>query len=132
LKGAGLPEKAVLGFRPEALRFSGTGSGHQVNEPRMDTDEHGRGGCGDGEGCAGVQPEIRNPKSEIVLRGTVDMVEPMGAETFVQVALDRGARFTARGQEEWRGEPGTRAEFALDVRHAHFFDAETGAALLNV
>jgi multiple sugar transport system ATP-binding protein len=95
----GFPERAVLGFRPEALTAVGP------ETPPF----------------AGVRP--------LVLAGTVDVVEPMGAETFVQVVMEGGARFTARVPGDWRGDPGTRAEFALDVRHLHLFDTETGRAL---
>jgi multiple sugar transport system ATP-binding protein len=99
LKGGGLPERATLGFRPEALT------------------------------AAEEKPGGRDPEAEITLRGTVDMVEPMGAETFVQVVMAGGARFTARVPGDWGGAPGADAAFALDTRRAHFFDAETGAAL---
>jgi ABC-type sugar transport system ATPase subunit len=95
----GLPGKAALGFRPEALT------------------------------AAGEAPGGGRAEAGITLRGTVDIVEPMGAETFVQVVMDGGARFTARVPGSWRGAPETRAAFALDLRDAHFFDAETGAAL---
>ena len=90
---AGLPARALLGFRPEAVESVGSAE------------------------AAGV------------LRGTVDVVEPMGAETFVQVVMEGGARFVARVPAEWRGQPGTEAAFALNAEKAHLFDAETGQVI---
>ncbi|MDX9868175.1 MAG: sn-glycerol-3-phosphate ABC transporter ATP-binding protein UgpC [Kiritimatiellia bacterium] len=59
------------------------------------------------------------------LRGTVDGVEPMGAETFVQLVAEGGTRLTARVHPDRVLTPGAAADFPLDMRHALFFDAET-------
>ena len=78
----------------------------------------------------GFRPEavesVGSAETAAVLRGIVDVVEPMGAETFVQVAMADGKKFVARVPAEWRGAPGTEAAFALDMAKAHLFDAETG------
>ncbi|MDR2849218.1 MAG: sn-glycerol-3-phosphate ABC transporter ATP-binding protein UgpC [Verrucomicrobiota bacterium] len=94
----------------------------------------GGGGRLPGRVHVGFRPEAVRagegaPASAVRLRGVIDMVEPMGAETFVQVAMAGGARFTARVPGDWRGAPGEEAAFALDARQAHLFDRETGAAL---
>jgi multiple sugar transport system ATP-binding protein len=43
------------------------------------------------------------------------------------LAEDRRARLTARLQGHHRLQPGDRVRLALDVRHLHFFDPETGS-----
>ncbi|NLC82357.1 MAG: TOBE domain-containing protein [Lentisphaerae bacterium] len=61
--------------------------------------------------------------------GTVDVVEPMGAETFVQVVAADGTRIVARVGAEHTFEPGATVALPLDCGQLRFFDAATGRAV---
>ncbi|HOE60233.1 MAG TPA: sn-glycerol-3-phosphate ABC transporter ATP-binding protein UgpC [Kiritimatiellia bacterium] len=82
----------------------------------------------DREVLLGFRPEALGADDAaggVSLRGTVDGVEPMGAETFVQLVAEGGTRLIARVHPDRVLTPGTVADFPLDMRHALFFDAET-------
>ena len=64
-----------------------------------------------------------------VVCGTVDVVEPMGSETFVQLVTGEGTRVVARVGAERVFVPGTDVALPLDLEHVHFFDALSGAAV---
>ena len=64
-----------------------------------------------------------------VVRGTVDVVEPMGAETFVQVVAEDGLRIVARVSPDSVFAPGVPVELPVSLEHAVFFDAATGLAI---
>ena len=91
--------------------------------------------CGGREVLMGFRPEALTPVPPqeggvgAQLRGTVDVVEPMGAETFVQVVLSDGARVIARVSPECALKPGDAAAFSVALEHAVFFDAATGLAV---
>ena len=61
--------------------------------------------------------------------GTVDVVEPMGAETFVQVLMSDGTRIVARVGAERAFVPGTTVALPLDCGQLRFFDAKSGQAI---
>lgn len=61
--------------------------------------------------------------------GTVDVVEPMGAETFVQVLMSDGTRIVARVGAECTFVPGTMVALPLDCGQLRFFEAESGKAI---
>jgi multiple sugar transport system ATP-binding protein len=61
--------------------------------------------------------------------GTVDVVEPMGAETFVQVVAADGTRIVARVGAEHTFEPGATVALPLDCDRLRFFEAATGQAI---
>ena len=61
--------------------------------------------------------------------GTVDVVEPMGAETFVQVVAADGTRIVARVGAEHTFEPGATVALPLDCGRLRFFEAATGQAI---
>ncbi len=61
--------------------------------------------------------------------GTVDVVEPMGAETFVQVVAADGTRIVARVGAEYTFEPGATVALPLDCGQLRFFEAATGQAI---
>ena len=63
------------------------------------------------------------------VRGVVDVVEPMGAETFVQVVMEDGTRVVARVSPDRVFAPGATVELPVALEHAVFFDAETGQAI---
>jgi multiple sugar transport system ATP-binding protein len=58
-------------------------------------------------------------------RGVVYVVEPMGAETYVTVALETG-RVTARAPAGFEPATGKVASLHPDLAHAAWFDAATG------
>ena len=61
--------------------------------------------------------------------GTVDVVEPMGAETFVQVLMSDGTRIVARVGAECTFVPGTTVALPLDCGQLRFFEAASGQAI---
>ena len=63
------------------------------------------------------------------VRGVVDVVEPMGAETFVQVVTKDGTRVVARVSPDCVFVPGAEVEMPVSLEHAVFFDAVTGCAI---
>ena len=62
------------------------------------------------------------------LRGTVDVVEMLGAEQHVHVAVE-GYSLTARIPREHPGKAGETVTLATEPRHLHLFDHESGDAL---
>jgi len=83
----------------------------------------------DREIVMGFRPEaLRVSADEAGCRicGTVDMLEPLGAESFVHLAADCGAKVVARLGPECAFRPGQRLALELDIRQTHFFDAATG------
>jgi multiple sugar transport system ATP-binding protein len=64
-----------------------------------------------------------------VVCGTVDVVEPMGSETFVQVVAGCGTRIVARVGADRVFTPGAAVSLPLDLEHALYFDGETGVAV---
>lgn len=85
----------------------------------------------------GIRPEdiadahtVANPPPERCLTATVDVSEPMGAETYIY--LDTGATsFIARVRSSDRYDIGARLKVALDMNKAHLFDAKSEAVLLG-
>ena len=63
------------------------------------------------------------------VRGTVDVVEPMGAETFVQVVAEDGTRVVARVSPDRAFVAGAAVEMSVSLERAVFFDALTGLAI---
>ena len=80
----------------------------------------------------GIRPEsIGSPEAERnpdapKIRSKVDVVEPMGAETFLY--LDKG--FIARIDPHRACAPGDEIELAMDQSKAHLFDAESGVRVI--
>ena len=85
----------------------------------------------------GFRPEALGAAGEMApgcvccIRGTVDVVEPMGAETFVQVVMEDGTRVVARVSPECAFTPGATVVLPVSLEHAVFFDAATGRAIGN-
>jgi len=81
------------------------------------------------ETLLGFRPEALGAENgsamEARLRGTVDVVEPMGNETFVQLVAEGGTRVTARVSPECVLTPGTTVGLPVDMRHALFFDVQS-------
>jgi multiple sugar transport system ATP-binding protein len=70
------------------------------------------------------------PSCTVSLPGDVEVVEPLGAETFV-VASVAGKSLTARFPSRSGVTPSTRVTLALDPAHVHVFDPGTGANVLG-
>ena len=78
----------------------------------------------------GFRPEaLGGTLAGTAVRGMVDVVEPMGSETYVQVVSEDGTRLTARVGAERVFVPGTAVELAVDMANALFFDAATGTVI---
>ena len=79
------------------------------------------------EACfVGFRPEHVRPGVEgrLVMEGTVDMVEPTGADVF---ALIECGGFSVRGRFSDNGvQAGRRVRFSVDDRDLHLFDGVTG------
>ena len=65
-------------------------------------------------------------EADDTVRGTVDVVEPMGAETFVQFITDGGSRITARVAPDVALRAGEAVAFRVNMRQVRWFDAATG------
>ncbi len=67
-----------------------------------------------------------------MVRGTVDVVEPMGSETYVQVVTGAGTRVVARVGADRVFVPGSEVTLPLDLDDVRFFDAASGCAVEKV
>ncbi|MBO0828925.1 MAG: sn-glycerol-3-phosphate ABC transporter ATP-binding protein UgpC [Streptosporangiales bacterium] len=83
----------------------------------------------------GVRPERLTPtgrgdaeSASCTIEGVVEVVEPLGSEQHVLVAVGEQT-VTAKGPREEHFEIGEKVVFALDPGHLHIFDAESGEAL---
>ncbi|MDD4101699.1 MAG: sn-glycerol-3-phosphate ABC transporter ATP-binding protein UgpC [Kiritimatiellae bacterium] len=77
----------------------------------------------------GAVPE--RSEGNAVVSGTVDVVEPMGAETYVQMIMHGGGRVVARVGSDQHFEAGTERALPVDLTAACIFDAESGSAVLT-
>jgi multiple sugar transport system ATP-binding protein len=75
-----------------------------------------------------LAPEEQAPSAEVVVRGTVEVAEMLGAEQYVHVAVD-GGTLTARLPRDQRVDVDEIVTFAAASRDLHLFDERTGAAL---
>ncbi len=83
----------------------------------------------------GIRPEdveeklfAPNPDPACVFTATVEVAEPMGAETFLY--LNSGQHtFVSRSRGQSKVDVNHRIELAASMKHAHFFDPETGLRL---
>jgi len=65
------------------------------------------------------------------IRGVVDVVEPMGAETFVQLVTFDSSRVVARVGADCLFVPGSEVTLPVDLGNVRFFDAASGCAIMN-
>ncbi len=86
-------------------------------------------------GFVGLRPENLHLQAagQGALQGQVELVEALGAETLVYVALPGGAQLVARQSQRTRLQIGQAVGLSLDADAAHLFDAggrvtRTGAA----
>jgi multiple sugar transport system ATP-binding protein len=69
--------------------------------------------------------EAKHPVPEWIVEALAEVIEPLGAETYLYAA-SAGQSFAARVQP---GGQAGKVSFIFDLRHAHFFDPETGKAV---
>jgi multiple sugar transport system ATP-binding protein len=109
-----------------------TGDGDQPGPLRLPLDEASAGAAAPVVGQAvvlGVRPEdIRPGESGAALAGRIDVVEPMGAETFVHLVCG-GHTLIARLEPSARPARGDTLPFRFAPGKLHLFDAASGAAL---
>ena len=74
-----------------------------------------RGGAGEGQ---------------VALRAQVEVVEPLGSETLVTVAIGE-QRLIARFPPRTGISPGENVDLAFDPAHVHLFDPGSGASVLR-
>ena len=78
--------------------------------------------------CLALVSESDAATAEVAVRGTVQVVEMLGAEQYVHVATDGGA-LTARVPRQRAVKVDETVTFAAAARDVHLFDRETGRAL---
>lgn len=74
----------------------------------------------------GVRPEALRFASDGALRGTVEVVEPQGAQTLVSVRLVDGTLVYANAGKIAKQRTGDAVQLAFDWAEAHLFDAKNG------
>ena len=88
----------------------------------------------DGPATLGVRPEAVAPAPEgaagAILDAEVDVVEPMGAETYVYAAAE-GASFVSRAPAGTSVRAGSRARFLLDLDRASLFGPDGRSLVLR-
>jgi len=75
--------------------------------------------------CAPPPP---NAPGGCTVQATVQLVQPMGHETCLHLAGHAGS-FIARVPAAYPARPNQQLSLAFDLRHAHFFDPVSGAAV---
>ena len=93
-------------------------------------------GPGDGQVTLGIRPEdiedaefVAGAGPDELLEVTVDLAEPLGAETIAHFDVGSEAAFTARLSPRTAVRAGRRAKLAVDVERLHLFDPVSGASL---
>ena len=78
----------------------------------------------------GIRPEDLTPvpASQALLKGTISVVEPLGAETLLYVDVD-GIEVIASGPGRQAPEPGTSIFLGAATETLHLFDKASGVAL---
>ena len=91
---------------------------------------------GTGEVALGIRPEdiedaefVPGAGAEEVLEVTVDLAEPLGAETIAHFDVGPEAPFTARLSPRTTVRAGRRVKLAVDVDRLHLFDPVSGQSL---
>jgi len=83
-----------------------------------------------GDRIMGFRPETMTlcdaAAPDAVVRGTVDVVEPMGAETYVQVITADNGRVVARVAPDAAVRTGQTVAFQVQMERVCWFDAQTG------
>jgi multiple sugar transport system ATP-binding protein len=92
--------------------------------------------AGDGQLTLGIRPEdiedaefVASAGPDELLEVTVDLAEPLGAETIAHFDVGSEAPFTARLSPRTAVRAGRRVKLAVDVERLHVFDPVSGASL---
>ncbi len=92
--------------------------------------------AGGGDVALGVRPEdiedaefVPGAGPDELLEVTVDLAEPLGAETIVHFDAAPGAPFTARLSPRSTVRAGRPVKLAVDVERLHLFDPVSGLSL---
>jgi multiple sugar transport system ATP-binding protein len=78
--------------------------------------------------CLALASESEAQRADVAVRGTVQVVEMLGAEHYVHVKTDAGT-LTARVPRHQPVKVDDTVTFAASARDVHLFDRETGRAL---
>jgi multiple sugar transport system ATP-binding protein len=81
------------------------------------------------EAILGVRPEhlrlVGNGAAENSIPGVVDIVEPQGSTTILQVGVGAGTKIIAQVAEQWGRQPGERLLLSIPPDAIHLFDPST-------
>jgi multiple sugar transport system ATP-binding protein len=106
----------------------------QLKVPLPQKWREGAGGYVGRKVVFGIRPEdfVEREKDDgsafVGIKAKVEVVEPMGIETYLYLSIDRHA-FMARVDSDTNVSVGEEIELGLGMRHAHLFDAETERAI---
>lgn len=113
-------------------KLSGAGKEVEIGDFRCALKGKACGAISHGKVLLGVRPEhlriSREPKRKS-LRGKVSVVEPMGYETWVEIAW-QGKRLTGKAASDFEARPGEEVFAEVDWGRIHLFDAEEGSRIL--
>ena len=77
----------------------------------------------------GIRPEhlrlVGNGQTENPIPGVVDVVEPQGSTTILQVSVGAGTKIIAQVNEQWGRQPGERLQLSVPPDAIHLFDPST-------
>jgi ABC-type sugar transport system ATPase subunit len=73
----------------------------------------------------------RNPAGVAtnVIRGIVDVVEPQGATTILQMSIGQGKKILALINEQWGREAGEKLTLTVESNLIHVFDPKTDESI---
>ncbi len=95
--------------------------------PQLSTLFSGAGGVAlPAGGFVGLRPEnvVLQPAGQGQIQGTVELVEALGAETLIYVAMGSGAQIVARQNTRTALHAGNAVGVQIDAASAHLFDAQ--------
>ena len=132
---AGFLGSPPMNFIKGTLHPSGSGHVFQETGGPVAVEFHGRGNLGAYSGktvtlgtrpehCSWVQGD--SPRSANEFEATVEIVEPLGAETFLHLNTGTNQILSRIHNTVDRAEAGHRLRFKIDAERAHLFDAEAG------
>ena len=74
---------------------------------------------------------VRNPESSTrnVIKGAVEVVEPQGATTILQINIGQEKKIIAQINEQWGREAGERLKLTVASDLIHLFDPNTDESI---
>ena len=79
----------------------------------------------------GFRPQSLRENDGGPIRGTVEIVDPTGGESYVRLRLDEGHHITARIDGVTKLRAGDTARFGLDPADLHLFNSDAGGTALE-